>query len=128
MQWQVKTRSGFSVDPPVDAALDRRYWVRATIGPISVREPVVVVATVSEPDRRGFAYGTLVGHPVSGEEAFIVRRDAEGVHLTLRSVTRPGGGWWRVGFGVALLAQRWYRRRYLRSLQAGPAQPKRGTP
>ncbi|MBU8820992.1 DUF1990 domain-containing protein, partial [Mycolicibacterium goodii] len=42
------------------------------------------------PDRCGFAYGTLHGHPVCGEEAFIVHRDRAGtVFLTLRSLTRP---------------------------------------
>jgi uncharacterized protein (UPF0548 family) len=39
-----------------------------------VREPVRVVAVADLPDRRGFAYDTLPGHPVTGEEAFIAHR------------------------------------------------------
>lgn len=59
-------------------------------GPLAVHEPVRVVAVVDTPDTRGFAYGTLRGHPVSGEEAFIVRKAPDGrVTLTLRSLTAP---------------------------------------
>jgi uncharacterized protein (UPF0548 family) len=59
----------------------------------------------------------LEGHPVSGEEAFVVHRDAEGhVWLTLRSITRAPRGRWRPLFPVALMAQRWYRARYRRAL------------
>jgi uncharacterized protein (UPF0548 family) len=75
------------------------------------------VAVVQQPDRCGFAYGTLEGHPVSGEEAFIVSRTPDGqVLLTLRSVTRASPGRWRPMFPLILVAQRWYRRRYLRAL------------
>jgi len=121
LDWGVKTRSGFTVEPgPGQATRVRagaRYWLRARVGPVTVREPVQVVAVVETPDRCGFAYATLAGHPVSGEEAFVVHRSPDGaVHLTLRSLTRAGSGWWRVTFPVLLLAQRWYRRRYLRAL------------
>ena len=123
LAWVVKTRSGFTVEPaPVAGAgvrVDERYWLVAQVGPVSVREPVLVVAVVDRPDRRGFAYGTLDGHPVAGEEAFIVHRTPDdGVWLTLRSLTRPPRGRWRLAFPAALVAQRWYRQRYLRALRA----------
>ena len=79
--------------------------------------PCRVMYVIDQPDRRGFAYGTLPGHPVSGEEAFVVSRDADGaVRLTLRSLTGPGGGEWGPLFPALLVAQRLYRRRYLRAL------------
>ena len=79
-----------------------------------------VVAVVDRSVRQGFAYGTLAGHPVSGEEAFVLHRDGDGtVVFTLRSLTRPGLGSWRWAFPGILVARRWYRGRYLRSLQAG---------
>ncbi|RBY79440.1 DUF1990 domain-containing protein [Blastococcus sp. TF02-09] len=122
--WGVKTRSGFAVepvpgsDPGVRDGAD--YWLVARVGPLRIREPARVVAVVDRPDRCGFAYGTLEGHPVSGEEAFVLHRDADGgVWLTLRSVTAPGQGPWRLAFPVVLVAQRWYRRRYARALAAG---------
>jgi uncharacterized protein (UPF0548 family) len=96
------------------------YRITAGWGPFVVQEPVRVVAVVDTVDRCGFAYGTLRGHPVSGEEAFIVHRNSLGaVSLTLRSLTRPApGGIWRPTFPVLLLAQRFFRRRYLRALTA----------
>ncbi|MGZ4747937.1 MAG: DUF1990 family protein [Oryzihumus sp.] len=119
--WAVKTRSGFTVDLApgeelrVHEGQDRTLV--ASLGPVGLREPVRVVAVVDEPDRCGFAYGTRAGHPVSGEEAFVVHRSPDGtVWLTLRSLTRPAPGPWRLVFPAALVAQRWYRRRYARAL------------
>ncbi|TVY00241.1 DUF1990 family protein [Mycolicibacterium porcinum] len=79
-----------------------------------------VVAIVDGEDRCGFAYGTKRGHPVCGEEAFVVHRDGSGtVSMTLRSPTRPAPeGDWRVLFPELLIAQRYFRRRYLRALTA----------
>ncbi len=121
--WGVKTHSGFSVvlgsndDLRVASGQDR--VLSARLGPCALREPVRVVDVVDEPDRRGFAYGTRMGHPVSGEEAFIVHcSDDGGVWLTLRSLTRAGGGHWRIVFPLALVAQLGYRARYRRALKA----------
>jgi uncharacterized protein (UPF0548 family) len=115
----VKTRSGFSVRPPVSAGgvrEEERYWLRARLGPVSLREPVAVVAVVTEPERRGFAYGTPDGHPVPGEEAFVAYRATDGtVWLTPRSLARPGRGPWRALYPVVVVAQRWYRWRYERA-------------
>jgi uncharacterized protein (UPF0548 family) len=120
LAWGVKTRSGFHVEPPMVSGrvlVGDDAWLIARLGPVRVREPVRVVAVVDRPDRCGFAYGTLDGHPVTGEEAFIVHRSSDGaVWLTLRSLTQPGRRAWRLGFPAVLLAQRWYRWRYLRAL------------
>ncbi|WP_182618430.1 DUF1990 family protein [Promicromonospora sukumoe] len=115
---------GFAVDPPLDAGRNarpgERYWLVARIGPFRVREPVQIITTVSTGSRAALTYGTLAGHPVSGEEAFIVHRDDDGdVRLTLRSLTRGGRGVWRGLFPLILIAQRVYRRRYLRALRPG---------
>lgn len=117
--WGVKTRSGFRVEPGGRVAAEAEHRLRAVVGPVVVTEPVRVVAVVETSDRCGFAYGTLPGHPVSGEEAFVVHRDLDGtVRLTLRSLTRAGRGGWRVAFPALLVAQRWYRWRYARALRA----------
>jgi uncharacterized protein (UPF0548 family) len=122
LDWQVKIRSGFRVEPvagdgrQVRAGAD--YRLVARIGPVTVHEPVRVVAVVDEPARCGFAYGTRPGHPVSGEEAFVVHRSPDDrVWLTLRSLTRPARGPWRFAFPALLVAQTLYRRRYLRALR-----------
>jgi uncharacterized protein (UPF0548 family) len=49
-----------------------------------------IVAVVDEPNRYGFAYGTLSVHPERGEEAFVVSRDEVGiVRLDIDGVSRP---------------------------------------
>jgi uncharacterized protein (UPF0548 family) len=124
LRWGVKTRSGFTVESergdragqrPV--AVGERYWLVAHVGPLRIREPVEVVWVVDEQGCRGFAYGTLSGHPVSGEEAFLVERRADGsVWITIRSMSGPASGPWRFAFPALMVAQRVYRRRYLRAL------------
>lgn len=122
MEWGVKTRSGFDVHAADGSSSDVRhgadYTLVARLGPLQIREPVSVVAVVDSETRVGFAYGTRSGHPVSGEEAFIITRDSSGsVRLTLRSLTRPASGRWRMLFPLLLIAQRWYRFRYLRAFR-----------
>ncbi|MET7281314.1 DUF1990 family protein [Kribbella sp. NPDC005582] len=117
-RWGVKTRSGFEVADERLVAVGNRYWIVARIGPLRVREPVEVVAVVDEVDRKGFAYRTLEGHPIRGEEAFEVSRREDGsVWLTVRSLTRPATGVRRVVYPLARVAQVFYRRRYLRALR-----------
>jgi len=49
-----------------------------------------IVYTIDEPDRFGFAYGTLEDHAESGEERFLVERDADGVvQYDLKAFSRP---------------------------------------
>ncbi|WP_250006731.1 DUF1990 family protein [Actinoplanes sp. M2I2] len=118
LDWQVKTRSGFTVLP----VGGDDYRLTARVGPVTVTEPIRVIAVVDQPARRGFSYGTLAGHPVSGEEAFIAHRSADGlVWLTIRSLTRPAAGKWGWAFPALLVAQRVYRRRYLRSMNGSAA-------
>lgn len=92
-------------------------WLIAQVGPFRVPEPVRVVYVVDEPNRKGFAYGTLPGHPLSGEESFMVELDDDGsVWLTIRSLTRPARGWWMLAWPVIAIFQRVYRSRYSKAL------------
>ncbi|GHD46902.1 DUF1990 family protein [Mycetocola manganoxydans] len=80
---------------------------------MNVLEPVEVVAVVEQPDRVGFAYRTMPGHPVSGEEAFIVSRHGEEVRLTVRSLTRAAPQQpWRILYPLLRIVQRITRGRY----------------
>jgi uncharacterized protein (UPF0548 family) len=121
LTWQIKIRSGFGVDSVGDvrARHGEQYELTARVGALAVREPVRVVTVVERPDRCGFSYGTLAGHPVSGEEAFIAHRSRDGqVWLTIRSLTRPADNGWRWVFPLLLITQRFYRGRYLRALHS----------
>ena len=70
MTWQMHRRAGLHV-----AASDERAHVGAVammrLGPswLGIHVPCRVVYEIAEERRRGFAYGTLPGHPESGEEA-----------------------------------------------------------
>jgi uncharacterized protein (UPF0548 family) len=118
LRWGVKTRSGFVIPSAQTATEGSRPVIVAHAFGLSIREPVEVVDVVDSPDRVGFAYRTLPGHPVSGEEAFIVHRDGAAVVLTIRSLTRPSdSGRWRLMYPGLLVAQQVARRRYLRALR-----------
>jgi uncharacterized protein (UPF0548 family) len=86
------------------------------LGP--VRAPCRVVYVVDEPDRRGFAYGTLPGHPESGEELFVVRYDpaSDEVYAEVTAFSRHATWWSRLGSPVTSVAQRVITDRYLRAL------------
>lgn len=87
------------------------------VGPLAIKAPVRVLYLVEEPKRRGFAYGTLPGHPEDGEEAFIVTQNDDGsVWLTVRAFSRPSSRRWWMVYPVLRLAQELLTRRYLRAL------------
>lgn len=117
LRWGVKTRSGFTVEPDAPVSVGARPVIIARPLGLAIREPVEVVEVIDTECRVGFAYRTLPGHPVSGEEAFILTRDEDASSLTIRSLTRPGDRLgWRLAFPALLVAQRLARRRYLRAL------------
>jgi uncharacterized protein (UPF0548 family) len=89
-------------------------------GPFTVKAPARVVYVIDEPNRKGFAYGTIAGHPEDGEESFIVDRTEDGsVWLEIRAFSRPANrGWWLV-YPVLRFSQAFYTRRYFRAL-SGP--------
>ncbi|WP_348786527.1 DUF1990 family protein [Leifsonia sp. NPDC080035] len=120
LRWRVKTRSGFLVDAPGPVAPGQRLRIRARVLGLTIVEPVEVVSVVERADRAGFAYRTLPGHPVDGEEAFIVHRDERSgcIVLTVRSLTRAAPQQpWRALYPLLRAAQRVARRRYLRALR-----------
>lgn len=118
LYWKIKTASGFTVDSSGPVVPGENVNVTARMFGISVVEPVQVVSVVQEKDRVGFAYKTLPGHPVSGEEAFIVHRHGDEVRLSVRSLTRPSPQQpWRMLYPLLLIIQRIVRRRYLRALR-----------
>jgi uncharacterized protein (UPF0548 family) len=72
------------------------------LGFLRFRAPCRVVWCVAEPDRAGFAYGTLPGHPECGEESFVVRRAGDGrLALVVTAFSRPARPYASLGGGVA---------------------------
>lgn len=70
-----------------------------------------IVYTLDEPNRYGFAYGTLPGHVEEGEECFWIERDEEGmISYHIRAFSKPRFWLARLGYPFA----RWYQRRFVR--------------
>lgn len=85
----------------------------APMGPVALLAPCRVVALIAGPRRRGFAYGTLPGHPLVGEEPFTVKVGDDGeVWVRIRSFSRPVG-LATLSPPVTRAGQRMINRRYL---------------
>jgi len=104
---------GSALVRPGDSALLK--WM---LWPVKI--PARVVYVIDEPDRKGFAYGTLPGHPERGEESFVVeRRPDESVWLTIRSFSRPANRWFWAAYPLLRMMQAIFTERYKRAL-TGP--------
>ncbi|OBB10480.1 hypothetical protein A5761_27210 [Mycolicibacterium setense] len=112
LRWGMQRGAGLRVRTTSEvAAVGTELIVR--LGPVPA--PCRVVYVLDEADRKGFAYGTLAGHPESGEELFSVRYDpaTEQVHAEVVAFSRPATWWSRLGGPVTRLLQRVVTRRYL---------------
>lgn len=94
------------------------------VGPLRLAAPCRVVWTVYEPQRIGFAYGTLTGHPECGEESFVVELlPDDSVRFTVTAFSRPGRWYTRLAGPLVPLCQGLYAchcGRTLRRLAAPP--------
>ncbi|SEH83283.1 Uncharacterized protein, UPF0548 family [Mycolicibacterium rutilum] len=115
MRWGMLRGAGIRVEPTA-AVASVGAEVIVHLGPIAA--PCRVVYVVDEPDRRGFAYGTLPGHAESGEELFLVTYDAatEEVSAVVTAFSRHATWWSRLGAPVTSFVQRVVTDRYLRAL------------
>lgn len=122
MSWQVQRLAGVAVraageqvGPGAVAEL------RLGRGPLAITAPVRVAYVVGEADRCGFAYGTLPGHPESGEESFLVALDGDGtVRFSIAAFSRPASPLARVGGPLGRAVQLLVTHRYLRAAAHAP--------
>ena len=119
MTWGLHRASGIDVrasHSPVQVGAVVSQLVGVT--GLGLVAPCKVVYVVDEADRRGFAYGTLPGHPESGEESFVVSiLDDESVALDMRSFSRPGNVISRIGEPVSHWVQDKMTDRYVAAAQ-----------
>jgi uncharacterized protein (UPF0548 family) len=116
--WQMHRRAGVDVVATDRTAIvGARVLLRIGVGRLMVSAPCQVVYTVNEDRRRGFAYGTLTGHPECGEESFVVGLgDDEVVVFAIRSFSRPASLTARLGGPLTRGTQRLVTDRYLAAL------------
>lgn len=116
MTWGLQRGAGISVRTSGPIAVGAVAILRLAVGPLGVNAPARVVYVVDEPERRGFAYGTLRGHPESGEEAFVVELTDDGaVDLVITAFSRPATLLARAGGPLTRVVQRLATDRYFRA-------------
>jgi uncharacterized protein (UPF0548 family) len=123
--WEMHRRAGVSVRASSDPVIEGAVAVlRLGWGPLGVNAPVRVVYMIDEEHRKGFAYGTLPGHPERGEEAFVVEQSDGGeVTFTISAFSRPASLLARAGGPVGRAVQRWATHRYLHALVCSAQRP-----
>jgi uncharacterized protein (UPF0548 family) len=116
LTWDMHQRAGMRIlsAPPraeAGAEVELRWLGR--------RIPCRVVDVVDEPRRRGFAYGTLPGHPERGEERFLVSLDeaTDDVTASITAFSRPGAWTTKLAGPIGRWIQHWMTRRYLKALR-----------
>jgi len=117
--WQMHRGAGIRVVADADRAAPG-VTVRCAIGvgPLRVAGPCRVLWSAYEPDRIGFSYGTLAGHPESGEESFVVEMDAaKAVWFTVTAFSRPGRWYTRLAGPVVPVLQHLAARRYAHTVR-----------
>ncbi|MHA4850852.1 DUF1990 family protein [Rhodococcus sp. MSC1_016] len=96
-----------------DAAVELRWG----IGPVGLTFCCRVIYVVDEPRVKGFAYGSLEGHPETGEERFVIEhRPDDTVVASISAFSRPGRWFTRLGGPANRVVQKVMTRRYLDAL------------
>ena len=115
MHWGMQRGAGLRVEASSDTV---EVGAVVMVKMAFLKAPCRVVYVIDEPDIRGFAYGTLPGHPECGEERFVVRRDptTSAVFAEVSSFSRPATWWSKAAGPVVSVAQRVIAKRYLRAV------------
>lgn len=118
LQWQIQLRSGFTVNASANVVVEGASALLGIgVGRLRLRAPVRVVYVIDEERRQGFAYGTLPGHPESGEELFCVEHRADdSVVLVIAAFSKPQSMPAKAAGPIGRVGQRLITARYLRSV------------
>lgn len=115
--WEVHERAGLRVHASGPVAVGAVVRLGVRIGLIVVAHaPCRVVEVIDEPGRAGFAYGTLPGHPESGEELFEIATCHGRPAVRITAFSRPARLGARLAGPFARLVQDRITERYLRAL------------
>lgn len=119
MSWQMHRRAGLHVTASSPRAEpDAVLVMRLGVGSLGLVVPCRVVYVVNDKRRTGFAYGTLPGHPESGEEAFVVELlDDQRVQLQITAFSRPARWFSKFGGPASRRAQAMFTDRYVHALR-----------
>jgi uncharacterized protein (UPF0548 family) len=118
MTWQVQARSGLRIfASSLEVEPGAVVIMRLGVGVVALSIPCRVVDVIDEPDSQGFSYGSLPGHPESGEESFLLQRTPGGVTtFTVSAFSRPASRLAKLGGPLTTAVQRFMTDRYLHAL------------
>jgi uncharacterized protein (UPF0548 family) len=118
LSWQAQRGAGLAIVPGTPVRDGATFAIVIRLPVLYATAAGRVVRVLDEPDRRGFAYGTLPGHPEQGEEAFVVAGEAGRLVLTVQAFSRPRHPLARLGGPVTRALQRRTNLRYLDAMRA----------
>jgi uncharacterized protein (UPF0548 family) len=117
--WWAHHHAGITVTPG-DTRIQEGNTILASrsLGPILLIAPCRIVYLSDTPNRFGFAYGTLPGHPEQGEEAFhVIRHDDGTVEAEIVAFSRPADLPTRLASPLAREIQKAVTRRYVQGIR-----------
>ncbi|MCF4120969.1 DUF1990 domain-containing protein [Antribacter sp. KLBMP9083] len=96
LSWRVHARARVQLATSAPAAaVGVRVTTRLGVGRLRLVEPCEVIWVERSDAKVAFGYGTLPGHVFTGEEAFAIERDADGLWFTAVAFSRPVAWWAR---------------------------------
>jgi len=119
MAWETHHLPGVRVFPE-GQEIHTGATVVVTLGTslLALAAPCRIVSVIDDETRRGFAYGTLPGHPECGEEAFIVSiASDETVRFAVVAFSRPDDAFVRLSGPLGRAIQKGGTSGYLHALR-----------
>jgi uncharacterized protein (UPF0548 family) len=115
--WVAHEGAGLRVYPKEPVAQGASVIAVTSIGPMQMAAPCRIVAVFKETDTFGFSYGTLPGHPESGEESFVLERRGDATYFIVRAFSRPVDPLARLAGPIGRAVQRSVTGRYVSALR-----------
>jgi uncharacterized protein (UPF0548 family) len=116
LSWQAQRGAGLTIVPGTPVRNGATFAIVIRLPVLYATAAGRVVRVLHEPDRRGFAYGTLPHHPEQGEEAFQLIRDGTRILFRVTAFSRPAHPLARLGAPVSRMIQARLNRAYLRAM------------
>ncbi len=119
-QWQ-QFPSGWTIVQPKNAPLVEEQTVAVLFRIFGIwwTNSARIVYCLDEPNRFGFAYGTLPGHIEMGEECFWIERDTDGkISYHIRAFSKPRFWLVRLVYPFARFSQRRFVRQSMARMKA----------
>lgn len=119
MTWQVQERAGLRVAASAARVhTDDVVLMKLGLSVAALSIPCRVIYIIDEADRVGFAYGTLPGHPESGEEQFLLERSGGEMQFSVHAFSRPSTRLAKLSGPLGRAFQSLMTARYLRAASA----------